>query len=140
MTSEEKHPTHDSHSSHEKHSAHAHEKHAHEKKHEKSPPPPQRVTLTSTFRPRDLLCIDRETKETRFIEPKVPEGISLRNFGIQVVSSPILSSCVRDVVSCVGCCGWYQFWAGWAVKLLELELWNWSRCDRWRWEGGREIA
>jgi hypothetical protein len=47
---------------------------------------PERVTLTSTFTPRELLCIDRETGETRFVEPRVPDGISLRNFGIQVVS------------------------------------------------------
>jgi hypothetical protein len=47
----------------------------------------ERVMLTSTFKPRELLCIDRETGETRFVEPRVPDGISLRNFGIQVVSS-----------------------------------------------------
>lgn len=46
----------------------------------------ERVALTSTFKPRELLCIDRETGETRFVEPRVPDGISLRNFGIQVVS------------------------------------------------------
>lgn len=51
-------------------------------------PVPERVALTSTFKPRELLCIDRASGETRFIEPRVPEGISLRNFGIQVVRTP----------------------------------------------------
>lgn len=51
---------------------------------------PERVTLTSTFKPRELLCIDRETGETKFVEPRVPDGISLRNFGIQVVSSTVI--------------------------------------------------
>ncbi|GJE89850.1 dual specificity phosphatase domain-containing protein [Phanerochaete sordida] len=55
---------------------------------------PERVTLTSTFKPRELLCIDRETGETRFVEPRVPEGISLRNFGIQV---PIFAT-LSDIV------------------------------------------
>lgn len=49
----------------------------------------ERVTLTSTFKPRELLCIDRETGETRFVEPRVPDGISLRNFGIQVVRAQL---------------------------------------------------
>jgi len=41
--------------------------------------------LTSTFRPKDLL---RETADGvwEFVPLKVPDGISLRNFGIQVVS------------------------------------------------------
>lgn len=65
-----------------------------------SPPPPPPL-LTSSFRARDLL---REVKELRelpgqgirdvsvedgvveFVEPRVPDGISLRNFGIQSVS------------------------------------------------------
>lgn len=55
---------------------------------------PDRVTLTSTFKPRELLCIDRETGETRFVEPRVPDGISLRNFGIQV---PIFAT-LSDIV------------------------------------------
>ncbi|KAI0695367.1 hypothetical protein BC835DRAFT_951578 [Cytidiella melzeri] len=55
---------------------------------------PERVTLTSTFKPRELLCIDRETGETRFLEPQVPAGISLRNFGIQV---PIFAT-LSDIV------------------------------------------
>ncbi|EKM58639.1 uncharacterized protein PHACADRAFT_253113 [Phanerochaete carnosa HHB-10118-sp] len=55
---------------------------------------PERVALTSTFKPRELLCIDRETGETRFVEPRVPEGISLRNFGIQV---PIFAT-LSDIV------------------------------------------
>jgi len=41
-----------------------------------------------------LLCIDRDTGETRFIDPKVPDGISLRNFGIQV---PIFAT-ISDIV------------------------------------------
>ena len=45
--------------------------------------------LTSGFRARDLLRVRAETSGTTthvFAEPKIPDGISLRNFGIQVVS------------------------------------------------------
>ena len=48
---------------------------------------PEPIALTSAFKPRELLCIDRETGETRFVERRVPDGVSLRNFGIQVVSA-----------------------------------------------------
>ncbi|KIP06250.1 hypothetical protein PHLGIDRAFT_466388, partial [Phlebiopsis gigantea 11061_1 CR5-6] len=55
---------------------------------------PERIMLTSTFKPRELLCIDCATGETRFVEPRVPDGISLRNFGIQV---PIFAT-LSDIV------------------------------------------
>ena len=45
--------------------------------------------LTSSFRARDLLRMRAEgdgTPVNVFVEPKIPDGISLRNFGIQVVS------------------------------------------------------
>lgn len=38
---------------------------------------PEQVTLTSTVKPRELLCIDCETGETKFIEPRVPNRINL---------------------------------------------------------------
>lgn len=50
-----------------------------------SPPPmPSPPLLTSTFRARELLRVGKGGMP-EFVEPKVPEGISLRNFGIQVV-------------------------------------------------------
>ncbi|KAI0366162.1 hypothetical protein BV20DRAFT_952868 [Pilatotrama ljubarskyi] len=51
--------------------------------------------LTSSFRPRELLRTRTDERGTAnvFVEPKIPDGISLRNFGIQVVS----------VAAC--CCG-----------------------------------
>ena len=50
-----------------------------------SPPPPTAWTLTSSFRPSELLVNTQHGPE--FVRPRVPDGISLRNFGIQVVSS-----------------------------------------------------
>ena len=50
-----------------------------------SPPPPMDWTLTSSFRPSELLVNSPHGPE--FVRPRVPDGISLRNFGIQVVSS-----------------------------------------------------
>jgi len=54
-----------------------------------SPPQPQpnytHTLLTSTFYARDLLKASAEG-QAEFLPPKVPSGISLRNFGIQVVS------------------------------------------------------
>ena len=50
-----------------------------------SPPPPMSWTLTSSFRPSELLVNTQSGPE--FVRPRVPDGISLRNFGIQVVSS-----------------------------------------------------
>jgi dual specificity MAP kinase phosphatase len=50
-----------------------------------SPPPPMPWTLTSSFRPSELLINTPHGPE--FVRPRVPDGISLRNFGIQVVSS-----------------------------------------------------
>ena len=50
-----------------------------------SPPPPMPWTLTSSFRPSELLVNSPHGPE--FVRPRVPDGISLRNFGIQVVSS-----------------------------------------------------
>ena len=72
-------------------------------------PPHQPTVLTSSFRPRELL--HPRTKEDgsvscAFVEPRVPDGISLRNFGIQVVSRlssshmtscPVLVSSLRRV-------------------------------------------
>ena len=65
--------------------------------------------LTSTFRPKELLrkveakCRDRKSRrddsdlenegEWEFVPARVPDGISLRNFGIQVVSSCPQHSC-----------------------------------------------
>jgi dual specificity MAP kinase phosphatase len=43
--------------------------------------------FTSTFRPKELLKSGPAGLEPVFIPPQVPEGISLRNFGIQVVRS-----------------------------------------------------
>ncbi|KAI0822574.1 hypothetical protein BC628DRAFT_1421759 [Trametes gibbosa] len=52
--------------------------------------------LTSSFRPRDLLRVrtDERRAVSVFVEPKIPDGISLRNFGIQV---PIYAT-VSDIV------------------------------------------
>ena len=50
-----------------------------------SPPPPMSWTLTSSFRAYELLVNTPHGPE--FVRPRVPDGISLRNFGIQVVSS-----------------------------------------------------
>ena len=49
-----------------------------------SPPPPIPWTMTSSFRPSELLVNSPHGPE--FVRPRVPDGISLRNFGIQVVS------------------------------------------------------
>ena len=49
--------------------------------------------LTSSFRPRELLhpqAKEDGSVSCAFVEPRVPDGISLRNFGIQVVSRPSL--------------------------------------------------
>ena len=50
--------------------------------------------LTCSFRPRELLRTRTDERGTAnvFVEPKIPDGISLRNFGIQVVST-IVASC-----------------------------------------------
>jgi dual specificity MAP kinase phosphatase len=50
-----------------------------------SPPPPMAWTLTSSFRSSELLVNSPHGPE--FVRPRVPDGISLRNFGIQAVSS-----------------------------------------------------
>ena len=51
----------------------------------------KRLTVTSSFRTVDLLTIDPSDGQPMFLPPRVPDGISLRNFGIQVVSlTPIL--------------------------------------------------
>ena len=65
------------------------------------------AVLTSSFRPRELL--HPQTKEDgsvscAFVEPRVPDGISLRNFGIQVVSRPSLLHMILCPVLFV-CCG-----------------------------------
>ena len=49
-----------------------------------SPPPPMSWTLTSSFRSSELL--DNTPNGPEFVRPGVPDGISFRNFGIQVVS------------------------------------------------------
>ena len=49
-----------------------------------SPPPSMPWTLTSSFRQSELLVNTPHGPE--FVRPRVPDGISLRNFGIQVVS------------------------------------------------------
>ncbi|RDX56941.1 hypothetical protein OH76DRAFT_1335288 [Lentinus brumalis] len=52
--------------------------------------------LTSSFRARDLLRTRTESDGAPvnvFVEPKIPDGISLRNFGIQVVSVALSFSC-----------------------------------------------
>lgn len=55
---------------------------------------PKPAVLTSSFKPRELLKMtsgEENSKEggARFVDLKVPAGISLRNFGIQVVSCPL---------------------------------------------------
>ncbi|KAI0052287.1 hypothetical protein FA95DRAFT_1533071 [Auriscalpium vulgare] len=53
--------------------------------------------LTSTFKPRELLQYTAGGT-AQFIPPRVPDGISLRNFGIQVVSAPFShSSCPHSI-------------------------------------------
>ncbi|KAA1476202.1 hypothetical protein DENSPDRAFT_499399 [Dentipellis sp. KUC8613] len=61
--------------------------------------PPSHALLTSTFRPRDLLTVSHtvDGKEFEFIPPRVPDGISLRNFGIQV---PIYATLSDIVIYC----------------------------------------
>ncbi|EED83264.1 predicted protein [Postia placenta Mad-698-R] len=57
--------------------------------HRISPRTPPTV-LTSSFRPRELLELrtgEDGAASCAFVEPRVPEGISLRNFGIQVIGS-----------------------------------------------------
>ena len=51
-----------------------------------------RLTIASSFRANDLLTTDARSGESVFVSPLVPTGISLRNFGIQVVSF-----CIKDV-------------------------------------------
>jgi dual specificity MAP kinase phosphatase len=54
-------------------------------------PPPRLPHFTSTFRPYELLRTDATGNiHPEFIEPKIPNGISLRNFGIQVVRTFII--------------------------------------------------
>lgn len=48
--------------------------------------------LTSSVKPRDILTLGRDGLP-QFIKPHVPEGISLRNFGIQVVRFLCLFVC-----------------------------------------------
>lgn len=63
------------------------------------PPPPPLVHsapafLTSSFRVRELLRTrtgEAGTHVNAFVEPRIPDGISLRNFGIQVVSGIFFS-------------------------------------------------
>lgn len=67
-----------------------------------SPPPPMSWTLTSSFRPSELLVNTPHGPE--FVRPRVPDGISLRNFGIQVVSSisdrdPAPTSCSLNILA-----------------------------------------
>lgn len=47
----------------------------------------KRLRIASSFRACDLLTTDPLDGGSIFIPPKVPDGISLRNFGIQVVSN-----------------------------------------------------
>lgn len=46
----------------------------------------KQLTVTSSFRATDLLTTDPRDGRPMFLPPRVPDGISLRNFGIQVVS------------------------------------------------------
>ena len=63
------------------------------------PPPPPLVHsppafLTSSFRVRELLRMrsgEAGAHVNAFVEPRIPDGISLRNFGIQVVSADFFS-------------------------------------------------
>ncbi|KDQ52679.1 hypothetical protein JAAARDRAFT_210382 [Jaapia argillacea MUCL 33604] len=61
-----------------------------------SPYPPTPTYLTSTFFARDLLRTlnGKDGEGVEFVPPKVPEGISLRNFGVQV---PIFTT-ISDIV------------------------------------------
>ncbi|KAI0925509.1 hypothetical protein AcV5_008226 [Taiwanofungus camphoratus] len=68
--------------------------------HPPSPPPPLPAppsVLTSSFRPRELLQLrahEDGSASCVFVEPRVPDGISLRNFGIQVPIYATLSDIV----------------------------------------------
>ncbi|KAI0715790.1 hypothetical protein C8T65DRAFT_572834 [Cerioporus squamosus] len=60
-------------------------------------------TLTSSFRARDLLRTRTESDGTPanvFVEPKIPDGISLRNFGIQVTRLGLLRSILVHALLC----------------------------------------
>jgi dual specificity MAP kinase phosphatase len=59
--------------------------HRHGARRSGSPMPKRHPLFTSTFFPRELLKCGPAGLEPEFIEPVVPAGISLRNFGIQVV-------------------------------------------------------
>ncbi|RPD59730.1 hypothetical protein L227DRAFT_503276 [Lentinus tigrinus ALCF2SS1-6] len=79
--------------------------------------------LTSSFRARDLLRTRTEgdgTPANVFVEPKIPDGISLRNFGIQVVSVALFfaSGRLRTVGVCGGEAGLHTF--GWVVAHVTL--------------------
>ncbi|TFY80357.1 hypothetical protein EWM64_g3653, partial [Hericium alpestre] len=54
----------------------------------------QRTFLTSTLRPRELLRLASGGESFEFVPPEVPDGISLRNFGIQVPIYATLSDIV----------------------------------------------
>ncbi|KLO17443.1 hypothetical protein SCHPADRAFT_900708 [Schizopora paradoxa] len=53
-----------------------------------------RLTITSSFKPDDLLTVDPMDRSPMFVDPRVPDGISLRNFGIQ---TPIYAT-LSDIV------------------------------------------
>ncbi|EIN10084.1 hypothetical protein PUNSTDRAFT_86633 [Punctularia strigosozonata HHB-11173 SS5] len=60
-----------------------------------SPPPLRRPPiLTSSFRARELLKRGPKGFEGAFVPPRVPDGISLRNFGIQTAVYATLSDIV----------------------------------------------
>lgn len=58
----------------------------------------KRLTVTSSFRASDLLTIDPRDGRPMFLPPRVPDGISLRNFGIQVVS--VCLDCCHHFPTC----------------------------------------
>ena len=80
------------------------------------------AVLTSSFKPWELLKVSvgengAHASCARFVDLKVPSGISLRNFGIQVVSCSSISSS-RRIASCL-CPFWcfisasfLAFWTG----------------------------
>ena len=93
--------------------------------------------LTSTFRPKELLRrvrVERPDSDTsasqqrkwEFVPAKVPDGISLRNFGIQVVSVFLFSRDVslRSVLTCPYFSFFFSFFSFFFFWLVWLGVFN----------------
>jgi hypothetical protein len=61
----------------------------------------KQLRIASSFCAKDLLTTDPVDGGSVFISPKVPDGISLRNFGIQVVSPNFISTSSLPTVSVI---------------------------------------